>query len=368
MKIKVRRIISLALILSLLIPVGFPIRIANAASLLNKSDTMSTMKSDTASNHTIVFRTPTGANENTDTITVDFDNDFVTTGIAVGDIDLEHSAGGQSNCSGVTYSNSETLAASASATEWGVAINTTTDVVTFTAPTDGVGAAAIATNACVKIEIGTNASGGSGQIINATSSECTGSSSSCTIAVGGAFGDSGDIVVNMLGDDQVSVSATVDESLNFSISDTTIGFGTLSASAARYATGDTNGSATETGAHNLVAGTNATNGYTITVTGNTLTSGGNTITAIGDTNTVSSTGNEQFGLRMSASGGSGTVTAPYADSGFALDTAAFPDQVASYTGPSSDTTYSVRYLANIASNTEAGAYTSTLTFIATANY
>ena len=68
---------------------------------------------------------------------------------------------------------------------------------------------------------------------------------------------------------------------------------------------------------------------------------------------------------MTASGGSGTVSAPYDGAGFA---AAFPDEVASATGASADTTYSVRYVANIAGNTEAGSYTSTLTYIATGNF
>jgi hypothetical protein len=106
----------------------------------------------------------------------------------------------------------------------------------------------------------------------------------------------------------------------------------------------------------------------MTVNGATLTSGANTITAIGSSNTASSAGTEQFGLRMSASGGSGTVSVPYAASGFAFDTAAFPDQVASASGSSANTTYSVRYLGNITAQTEAGAYTATLTYVATANF
>ena len=85
--------------------------------------------------------------------------------------------------------------------------------------------------------------------------------------------------------------------------------------------------------------------------------------------TASTIGSEQFGLRMNASGGIGTVVAPYATAAqFAFDSLNFPDQVASATGASANTTYSVRYIANIASNTEAGAYTSTLTYVATANF
>ncbi len=357
----IKKLLTLGTILSLA-ALGFsPFpRVAEAASLLNKSDTLSSLKTSTASNHTIVFRTPTGANQSTDTITITFPSGWAFGAVAFGDLDLDHSAGSQSNCTSPTYSNSETLAASATGSAWGFA--TSSQVMTLTPPTDGVGASAIAADACVRIKIGTNASGGTNQVTNNSS---TGAAS---IAVAGSFGDSGDIVVYLLSDDQVAVSATVDESLSFSISDNSIGFGTLSSSAARYATGDGAGDVSEAGAHDVVVGTNAANGYTLTATGTTLTSGANTITAIGSSNTASSAGSEQFGIRATATGGSGAVSAPYAASGFAFDTAAFPDEVAASTGPSADTTYSVRYLANISSNTEAGAYTSTITYTATANF
>jgi hypothetical protein len=53
----------------------------------------------------------------------------------------------------------------------------------------------------------------------------------------------------------------VNQSISFSISDNTIGFGALTPSSLRYATGDTNGSASETIAHTLSVTTNATSGY-----------------------------------------------------------------------------------------------------------
>lgn len=342
----------------------YPTKTVYAAALLNKSDTLSSQKISTLSNHTIVFRTPTGAAESGDTITITFPAGFGLNNIDFGDVDLAHSAGGQSNCTAPTYTNDETLAASATGSAWGFA--TSSQVMTLTPPTDGVGAAAIAANACLQIQLGTNATtGGTGdtQITN------HGSAASYTISIGGNFGDSGDIVINILNDDQVSVSATVDETLTFTISDNSIGFGTLSASDDFFATGDTNGSATETEAHTLVVGTNAANGYTMTVNGNTLTFGGSTIDAIGSSAASSTPGTEQFGLRMEASGGVGAVSAPYAaPASFAFDTGAFPDEVAAATAPSANTTYSVRYLANIGSNTEAGAYTATLTYVAVANF
>lgn len=169
---------------------------------------------------------------------------------------------------------------------------------------------------------------------------------------------------------KICADANVPQSLSFNVSDNTIGFGSLTSASARFATGDLLGSGAETEAHTLTASTNAFSGYTITVQGATLTSGVNTISAIGGTNTASAAGTEQFGLRMTATGGSGAVTAPYAASGFAYaGTASTASQVASAaTGDSIATTYSVRYLANVANNTLAGNYQATLTYIITSNF
>src|SRR5207302_337647 len=54
------------------------------------------------------------------------------------------------------------------------------------------------------------------------------------------------------------------QSLTFTISTNIVGFGTLSSTVAKYATSDTNGTTTETEAHNLVISTDAVSGYTAT--------------------------------------------------------------------------------------------------------
>src|SRR3989344_5379630 len=345
---KIRFVTSLYLVVGLLFLTG-GVQVAYAASLTALSDTMSSSKISTLSSHVLKFTTPTGANESTDTILITFPSDFNFTSKTIGTVTFTHGAttGAEST---------ETLAASPSATEWGAAFSGTQNrVLTLTAPTDGVGAAAIAASDKVIITY------------NSTNSTNASSATSYAIAVSGTFGDTGTITVNILSDDQVAVTATVSQSLTFSISDNTIEFGTLSASAAQYADNSA-GDASEVEAHTLIVGTNASNGYTMTLNGATLTSGANTITAIGSSNTASSAGTEQFGLRMTASGGSGAVTAPYAAAGFAFDSAAFPDQVASASGASTNTTYSARYLANITSSTEAGSYSATLTYVATANF
>lgn len=310
---------------------------------------MSSSKVGTLSSHVLKFTTPTGAADATDTIIITFPSDFNFTSKTIGTVTFTHGAT-------TGAENTETLAASPSATVWGAVFSGTQNrVLTLTAPTDGVGTVAVAASDKIIITY------------DSTNSTNATSPTSYAVAVSGTFGDTGSITVNILSDDQVAVSATVSQALTFSISDNTIEFGTLSSSAAQYAD-NAAGDTTEVEAHNLIVGTNATNGYTMTVNGATLTSGANTITAIGSANTPSSAGTEQFGLRMTASGGSGAVTAPYAAAGFAFDTAAFPDQVASASGASANTTYSARYLANIASLTEAGSYSATLTYVATANF
>ncbi len=336
-------------VLVVLLVAAWPAQTARAAALTSKSDTLSSQKISTLSSHTIKFTTPTGAGDSTDTIIITFPSDFNFTSKAISTVTFTHGAttGAEST---------ETLAASPSATAWGAVFSGTQNrILTLTAPTDGVGAAAVAASDKIILTY------------DSTNSTNATSAASYTIAISGTFGDTGDIVINILADDQVAVTATVDESLTFTISDNTTEFGTLT-SADDFFADDSGGNATEVEAHTLVVGTNATNGYTMTVNGATLTSGANTITAIGSSNTASSAGTEQFGLRMTATGGSGTVTAPYAAAGFAFDTAAFPDQVASASGASANTTYSVRYLGNITSSTEAGAYTATLTYVVAANF
>ncbi len=159
-------------------------------------------------------------------------------------------------------------------------------------------------------------------------------------------------------------------SFTFDISDATLGFGTLSSGATRYATGDTLGSASEVQAHTLAVSTTAPSGYTLSVLGGSLKNGAATIAAIGGTNTAPSVGTSQFGMRLTASGSNGVVSAPYAASGFAFAaTPSSPSVIA--TAPSGDgatTTYSARYMCNISSTTAAGQYSTDLTYVLTGNF
>ncbi len=166
-------------------------------------------------------------------------------------------------------------------------------------------------------------------------------------------------------------SASSSQAITFSISTSSVYFGVATPVQARYASSTSLlGSEIEVVAHTLLVLTNATNGYSITVQGGTLSYSTTTITAIGGSSVASTPGTEQFGLRMTASGGSGGVNTPYASTGFAFgastSTAA---QVASSTvGDNATTTFSVRYLVNIAPTTAAASYSTSLVYVATANF
>jgi len=169
---------------------------------------------------------------------------------------------------------------------------------------------------------------------------------------------------------QITVTATVNETLTFTLASATVALGTLS-------TGST-GSGTST----MTAATNGTSGYAITVNGTTLTSGLNTITAMGtqSTNgsaTTSATNTSQFGLNLRSNAtpaigsdvsgsGSGTYGTNY---GIANNFRFFTgDTVATASGPTNSNTFTVSYIANIAGSTLPGNYSTTLTYIATATF
>ena len=180
--------------------------------------------------------------------------------------------------------------------------------------------------------------------------------------------DSGVTVSSTAG--QITVTASVDESLTFTLAAATVALGSLTTA--------TTGSGTST----MSAATNAGSGYVITVNGTTLTSGANTIAAMGTQSgngspTASSQGTSQFGINLVANatpsigsnvsgGGSGTFGTNYgtADS-FRFFTG---DTVASAAAATNTNTYTVSYIANIAGVTKPGSYSTVLTYIATPTF
>lgn len=156
----------------------------------------------------------------------------------------------------------------------------------------------------------------------------------------------------------------VDEFVTLTIADTSVDLGTLSSDSV------------SSDSHTMVVDTNATNGFSVTVSGSTLTSGSDTITAIGATAAASSAGSEQFGINLVANTSpsvganpSGTTPGSAANQYKTANLFAFNsgDTVASSTTNITETTFTVSYIANIASDTEAGSYSTTLTYSATTN-
>ncbi len=330
-----------------------------AASLTNLSDSQSSVRVNTLSDHTIQFVTPTGVTAGQN-ITVTFPAGWTIGALATTSIDFATST--SATCSGFTDA---LISNTASGLTWGVATTTTTVTITS-------GTAVIPANRCIQIELGGNATS---QGTGTTTITNPASATSSVILIGGTFGDNGSITANIITNDTVAVTGTVNQSLSFTISTTTIYFGTLGSGAAKFASStNTSGDTTETIAHTLAVGTNAPSGFTLSVRGQTLTSQQNalnTVSQIGASFASSTAGTEQFGLRATESGGVGvTVSSPFsAPTSYGYNaTATTSATLATGVGSTPTSTYSLRYLANIAAVTEAGTYAANLVYVATANF
>jgi len=327
-----------------------------AASLTGLSDTITNLTTGVVANHTIVFTTPSGIPAN-GVVTLTFDNSTsIPSGLTYNDIDLKDN-GTQMNLSNIPGTGI-----------WGV-VRTSSTVITFTN-----GNVAVTGGDTITILIGTNAtygSTGSYQITN-------GSVGTTTLRIAGSagFSDTGVMSMAIVSNDVVAVSAQVLSTLSFSLSANAIYFGILKSSGSScwaLSGGDpgnvTCPQTTEAEAFNMTAATNGTSGYTISVQGPTLTSGSNTIAPL-LASTAPVVGTEQFGIRLNATGGTGTVSSPYGTAGqYAYTaTATTPATVASAPSSSLTTTYSVRYMANISPTTNAGNYTANHTYVITGNF
>ncbi|MFA6272531.1 MAG: hypothetical protein WC693_05530 [Patescibacteria group bacterium] len=355
--------IGVSLLIFSLTFIYFPIRVANAANLTKVTDTLSTLTSNAVANHTITFVTPTGVEANADTITIDL-TDFTIGSVDYTDIDL--AVDGDANCNGAW--TDKTLAAANNTGVWGATI--TSSVLTLDAPTDAA-AGEITAGVCVQVEIGLNATSGvagNAQLTNPNDAN------SHVFEIAGVFGDTGQYALDFVADDSVNVTATVDPSITFAISDTAIGFGDLVSANARFATSDATGSDTDSAAaHTLSVGTNATDGYIVTYYGTTLTSSGDTISVAAISNDENGTaGTEQFAMGFSTDGNT-TIPAGYDHNATAGSrdwtfVASTLTTIASETAPTATETISAFYLANIAADTEAGSYSTDITYIATATF
>jgi len=177
--------------------------------------------------------------------------------------------------------------------------------------------------------------------------------------------DTGTVATSTAG--QITVTASVNETLTFTLSSATVALGTLTTSS------------TGAGTSSMSVATNATGGYTVSYSGTTLTSGTDTITAM-SAGGASVMDSKQFGINLmvmanttpsvgsNVSGsGSGTPATGYgtADS-FKFN--ASGETIASATAPTNSNTFTTSYIANINGATAAGAYSTVITYVATANF
>jgi len=166
-----------------------------ASSITGVNDTMSRGKVGTASNHTIVFVTPSGVSEGS-TMTVTFPAGFGTSGMTENDVDL------------LDNGLSVSTAPDCSGAEQAAAVWVGNTLSFQICPGDG---GAFAPGSTVTILIGTNAIDfgvGVNRIVNPSAS------GSYRITIGGSFGDSGEAPVSIGADDSVGVTACVGDTCN----------------------------------------------------------------------------------------------------------------------------------------------------------
>ncbi|TSC91460.1 MAG: Uncharacterized protein CEN92_272 [Candidatus Berkelbacteria bacterium Licking1014_96] len=334
----------------------FP-KITRAAALTALSDTMSRLADSTPSavysDHTIRYITPSGVAAGQD-MQITMPTGFTIGTVDFTDIDVSWGAT-------TGYENELTLAATCVTTTWGAAF--AGQVLTITSCTGTI----TSTNKVV-IEIGNNASGGNAQIQNHATA------ATYTISIAGSFTDTGKIAIVILTDDQVSLTASVDPSITFSLSANSSAFGTLAPGV--IDTADTN--------ITLTVGTNAGTGYTITV----RDSGGNGNPGLWNSVASAIIGSADasynntadltavslgYGLQATCTAGCTTGTDIDARWRQGADTVGGLEITATtmvnYTTTlSANHTVQVVHKAKASTFTPAGSYADTLTYIATGNF
>lgn len=174
----------------------------------------------------------------------------------------------------------------------------------------------------------------------------------------------------------VSVNATVPPYLLFCAGVTINGYNCDDVEGNYVNFGEFSSALPSQGDTQMLAATNAKDGYAIRVAGTTLTSGNNVIPNLG-TADVSRAGTSQFGLNLRANSspsGGLDVTGP----GTGLPASGYNqinfyrfnsgDVVASSNGPDDDRKYTATYLINVNKNQSPGVYVATLTYIALGSF
>jgi hypothetical protein len=191
----------------------------------------------------------------------------------------------------------------------------------------------------------------------------------------GPLTDFGGIALSIEG--TVSISLEVPPFLIFCLGENITGFDCTTATEPFSDLGDLNSNVTGAAQHQMVVATNASNGYSMWAAGNTMTSGSNTIAAITGGPAPSQKGTAQFGMNMRANTVP-TVGQDVQGSGTASVTANFnqPNRFYFHSGEVIATTnnsdayrkYTVSYIVNVPKAQPGGVYSTTLTYVALANF
>lgn len=178
-------------------------------------------------------------------------------------------------------------------------------------------------------------------------------------------------VVSPVGEDTI-LNVNIDEVMSFCI------YTGINCASGGYlvALGTPSISSTAYGTSKMDVATNAGSGFNITVLGNTLTSTTDTIASLG-LQTASSVGSSQFGINLvdnvnpdigsfRAGDANASPTADYDD----IDLFKFVsgEAIASASQPTNTSTFTISYIANVAPDTDAGSYATTLTYNCTATF
>lgn len=352
-----------ALLIAITVVLAFlPMQFAMATAVTSASDTLSTIKQSVGANHTIQF-TLGGSDQfvATNTITLTFPTGFDLTALSSpNDFDFQDAA------------TAETLQSAACGATNTVQVGVSGQVVTFTACGTF---AAEAAGSTIIIKIGTNAvvgATGTHQIVNQTAAQ---NASDQKIVIGGTQA-SGSIAVDIIANNQVTVTATVDPSITCAVDNTSTTFSTF-----------TIGSVTTAGSTiTWTVGTNATGGYALNVSdaGNATNPGlysstagyliGSADTSYASTSDLSIAATIGYGAQASKTNGDAgsaatTVAAPYTSSGTTVGKLQLTSQlVASSSGAVSNATVTTTLKAKVTGLVPAGSYTDTLTYTCTGTY
>ncbi len=182
---------------------GLPINDASAVR-----DTMTREQVSVASDHTLEFGTTLGINSPTDTVVVDFDDAWDFTPVTVSDLDLEVNGTDKTLCTGA-------LPCSPGAGVWGVDLNTSTNVLTFTAPTDAT-SGEVNINDTITVKIGKTATfqaTGTNQPVNPS----VVASYEVHLVITNGGSEFGEMEVPIIDDDTVNVTGYLDTFVTFDI-------------------------------------------------------------------------------------------------------------------------------------------------------